>query len=149
MFRKIAFPFSLSVGELRYGTKKDRSTDEGSPGVRHIFYSNEVKPCKKACLHWLVDSSGYEGTLNFNRVESRDIQKASWAQPCPDPLPTQPRQIRQSCGVYSRQRWHQCLLLASLCSPWVINMNHNDPEGSSSPHWPGQPSCRQLISLLV
>lgn len=92
------------------------------------------QPCKKACLHWLVDSSGYEGTLNFNRVESRDIQKASWAQPCPDPLclpsplPTQPRQIRQSCRVYSRQRWHQCLLLASLCSPWVINMNHNDPE---------------------
>lgn len=39
MFRKIAFPFSLSLGELRYGPKKDRSTDEGSPGVPVLSFT--------------------------------------------------------------------------------------------------------------
>lgn len=38
MFRKIAFPFPLSLGELRYGPKKDRTTDEGSPGVPVISF---------------------------------------------------------------------------------------------------------------
>lgn len=39
MFRKIAFPFSLSLSELRYGPKKERSTDEGSPGVPVISFT--------------------------------------------------------------------------------------------------------------
>lgn len=39
MFRKIAFPFSLSLGVLRYRPKKDRSTDEGSAGVPVISFT--------------------------------------------------------------------------------------------------------------